>query len=422
MGTSPLEASILKLLEQSRLPSDDGNAQKDYVWFARLSSRAFDDEHSELRQIFEEFCKQTIGTRIRSSDIEAHRRHWMLVLLNLSRASLLHRWVLISQKQQYYSSSYYAKRMNLSYSHMKAIFEFLKCSSLIEYRVGKKYSKQSLMTRIFPSQNLRKKLICFALEIEEAIEGPYIEVREPRDPYSDGVAWDHPEMKDMLSINEFNKAHQWACKGPVKIIYKGDPFGSGRLYTPFQCLPSRRVAIRQHTLIDDQSISEVDFNANHLRINLAVMHGADAGESPYEDIAELAGEVGRSKVKDFVTRAMGSSSREQAFNACKQEGYSMPLFERIESACYKRYPGLKLFIGFGISAQNLEGLVLRDALKIGVREGKVMLPIHDAVAVQSKDSGWAEGVLESVWVENINRKAGKAKPRLKVENNALESP
>ena len=414
MGRTPLEQSIQQLIQQSGLPSDNGDYRKDYLWFANLSSKAFLDETSELSQLMERLCKKTMGTRTRPTDIEAHRRHWQLVLLNLSRAALLNRWVLISRKPQQYSSSYYLKRMKLSLSHMTAIVDFLHERKFIEYREGKKYKKQSLMTRIFPTETLRKKLIVFALEIEEALEPPYIEVREPTEAYAEGVAWDHPEMKDMALINDFLRGHQWACKGPIKLIYKHTPFLSGRLYTAFQGLPSRRIAIRQHTLIDGQPIAEVDYNANHLRINLAVLNGEDAGDTPYEDIGEIAGNISRSQIKSFITIAMGSDSQEKAIKACRLEGITTDLFERIEHACMTRYPALKLFAGFGIAAQNLEGLVLREALKVGVKEDKVMLPIHDAVAVQTINTDWAADVLEQMWIEHVNRAGGKAKPRLKI--------
>ena len=218
MGRTPLEQSIQQLIQQSGLPSDNGDYRRDYLWFANLSSKAFLNEASELSQLMESLCKNTIGTRTRTTDVANHRRHWQLVLLNLSRAALLNRWVLISRKPQQYASSSYLKRMKLSLSHMTAIVDFLHERKFIEYLEGKKYKKQSLMTRIFPTETLRKKLIVFALEIEEALEPPYIEVREPTEAYAEGVAWDHPEMEDMAVINDFLRGHQWACKGPIKLI------------------------------------------------------------------------------------------------------------------------------------------------------------------------------------------------------------
>ena len=84
------------------------------------------------------------------------------------------------------------------------------------------------------------------------------------------------------------------------------------MYTDHQQLPDRRFRIRINTRIDGESVCEVDFNANHLRLALAVLHDEDAGDSPYEDIMDLAGHRSRDLVKSFITKAMGASSREAA--------------------------------------------------------------------------------------------------------------
>jgi hypothetical protein len=39
--------------------------------------------------------------------------------------------------------------------------------------------------------------------------------------------------------------------------------------------------VRINTLIDGEPIAEIDFNANHLRLQLAVLHKRDAGNKPY---------------------------------------------------------------------------------------------------------------------------------------------
>lgn len=100
---------------------------------------------------------------------------------------------------------------------------------------------------------------------------------------------------------------------------------------------------------------EVDFSANHLRLNLAVMAGQDAGDTPYEDIGELAGIDDRQRVKAYTTIAMGSSSRKEAQGACYKEGINNSQFGVIEAAILKRYPKLSLYTGFGVNAQSLEG-------------------------------------------------------------------
>ena len=93
----------------------------------------------------------------------------------------------------------------------------------------------------------------------------------------------------------------------MQLKYKHDVFNSGRLYTDYQELPDRRVRIRINTLIDGEQLCEVDFSANHLRMAMAVLHGEDIGDTPYEDIMELAQIRDRDRVKTFVTTALSAS-------------------------------------------------------------------------------------------------------------------
>ena len=52
------------------------------------------------------------------------------------------------------------------------------------------------------------------------------------------------------------------------------------------------------------------FNASHLRLQLAVLHKQDAGNTPYEDIGAASGINDRSLVKAFITKAMGANNRD----------------------------------------------------------------------------------------------------------------
>lgn len=220
----------------------------------------------------------------------------------------------------------------------------------------------------------------------------------------------------MTLINDFLKGHRWACKGPVRLAYKHDPYSSGRLITPFQGLPDRRIRIRINTLIDDEPICEVDFNANHLRLNLAVFAGMDAGDSPYEDIGDIAGGADRALVKGFITVAMGADSEQKAAKACRQGGIGQELFGTLRDAALERYPNIRLFDGFGIHAQSLEGQILKGVILAGAKAGKVVLPVHDAVAVVLEDSEWAQEQMLESWAEHANSEGGTARARVKVDS------
>ena len=155
----------------------------------------------------------------------------------------------------------------------------------------------------------------------------------------------HPDKADLTKINEFLKDDAWACKGRVVLKYKHSGFQSGRLYTDHQQLPDRRFRIRINTRIDGESVCEVDFNANHLRLALAVLHGEDAGDSPHEDIMGLAGQRSRDLVKSFITKAMGAYSREAAHNSWNRDALGTSNFREIEAATMTRFPMLKLYAG-----------------------------------------------------------------------------
>ena len=163
----------------------------------------------------------------------------------------------------------------------------------------------------------------------------------------------------------------------------------------------------------------MDFNANHLRLALAVLHDEDAGDTPYEDIMELAN-VDRALVKSFITIAMGASSRDKARSSWNDNRSSRKVrladgdFREIEAATNKRFPMLKLYDDWGIHAQSLEGAILRDVMLQGVDKGIVVLPVHDAVAVQQKHEEWAIGTMLEAW-SRVVASGGAERARVKVD-------
>lgn len=367
---------------------------------------------------FVRFCMGGLGGKRGPKQLAELERHLLYMLLNLSRGMYVRQWTLVALDKHAYAKDYWLKRYGLSQTYIKDIVEDLTAQGVIERLPGKKYSKQPLRTRIYPTKELQRTLWKCFLEAEQPIEPPYVTINEPHGGYGEVIAElddDHPDLVGMTIINEFLKGHSWACKAPVRLTYKHDPFQSGRLITPFQSLPDRSVRLRINTLIDGQPICEVDFSANHIRLNLAVMGGEDAGETPYEDISELAGISERQRVKDFITRAMGSSIRSDAMGACFKAGIDKKQFEMIEEATLKRYPKLSLYSGFGILAQNLEGQILKQVMLEGVDKGIVALPVHDAVAVVQCNEEWAKEAMLRAWYEHANRKGDNARSRVKVD-------
>ena len=184
----------------------------------------------------------------------------------------------------------------------------------------------------------------------------------------------------------------------MQLKYKSNAFQGGRLYTPFQSLPDRRMRLRINTLIDGEPICEVDFSANHLRLNLAFNGGVDAGDDPYTTVGDEAGIEPRELVKKFFTIAMGGDNEVGALHACFKEGISKENIQKLKEASIRIFPKLDLFNGWGIYAQNFEGQILKNVMLEGVKQGVVCLPVHDAVAVPLDHIGWACEEMSYQWV------------------------
>ena len=129
---------------------------------------------------------------------------------------------------------------------------------------------------------------------------------------------------------------------------------------------------------------------------MAVLHGEDIGDTPYEDIMELAQIRDRDRVKTFVTMALGASSKTTANISWNHDNLGAEFFGRLELAMIKRFPKLKLYESWGIQAQSLEGAILRQVMLQGMEKDIVCLPVHDAIAVPQLHEQWAmEAMLQA---------------------------
>ena len=344
---------------------------------------------------------------------ETQRQMIEFVLLNLAQSSLTDRWTLVVKNKAQYSNDH--RLLDFSYGSLMGVIETLIAEKLINYRKGGKFTKGSMCSRIYPMKLLEMQLYPLALMTQQAIKPPFITINEPEAGWQtvlSNLSGTHPDRLKMETINEFLKSHTWACKGPIRLIYKHSIFSGGRIYTPFQNQPVKAVPLRINTLIDGEPIAEVDFNASHLRMGLALFGGEDAGDDPYRKIADYA-QTTRDKVKGYITISLSSSSAKSAHNALKNNGYGGPEIEALENATRRCYPSLRLYDGLGIHLQSLEGQILMHVMYQGVLEGKVVLPIHDAVAVKAQHAEWAAQRMEAAWVQVCCKKGDAARPRLK---------
>jgi len=428
MENTPLDTALEQLIQQIGLPEDAYENHR-FMLNLKIPDKLNSSTASGFNLLLNELYEATVGGRNKTAAAEL-KRHCILVLLNLADCALYHKWLVVhyrketihgeSKGKENTPATFFYKRSNISHRPLTVVVDYLVEHGLVIKHKGAQFKNKPMATRLFPMPALRKQLIKIALEAEEEFKEPYLRFNEPdSDRLSDfQPAEDHHEVQQMKEINAFLQEHTWACKSPVVQIYKGDFMHSGRLYTRFQNLPANRIPLRINTLIDDKPIAEVDFSANHLRINLAIFAKEDAGDSPYEDIAEIAG-VNRAVTKSFVNRAIACSERDECFKSLKRDRFNQALFDKVEAATYERFPEIILYKGFGINAQTMEGSVLRQALHISVKAGIVMLPVHDAVAVQQEHADWAAQVLEECWVNDMcvasdGIRHENIKPRLKI--------
>jgi hypothetical protein len=407
------------LVDQIKLlPLPEDTEKNNRTWLSPVKLSPDSVSYPAFTALVDQFMADSQGKR-NESDTAKLRRHWELILLNLSQAVFQRRWLKVAVNSRTQAKMPVYAANNWSARPMAHVIDYLKEQKLIHHRQGKAFSKAPLVTRIFPTDALAPPLYQFFLDTEQPIHPPYTVITDPTGVWLDAsggsVEANDEEVAELTKVNEFLKGHTWACKGPVKLLYKGDPFNEGRLYTSFQNLPDRVARVRINTLIDGEPIAEIDFNANHLRLQLAVLHKQDAGHTPYEDIGSASGINDRASVKAFITRAMGADNRDAAMNSCKTEGITNVMFEALEAACAKLYPDLKLFIGWTHQAQNLEGQILKKVMLQGVDEGIVCLPIHDAVAVPQRHQAWAEQAMVNAWTDAVGC---DVKPRVKVERAA----
>ena len=390
------------LLDGLKLPDDE---YSNHTFFRPLVVHKSSPRYDYANELIEDFVARSNTKQRGAKQLSEFKRHWQYMLMNLCSVSFQRRWLLVSLDKNAYSNDNWLKLHGLSYGLIKVIVDFLDSTGMIDLKLGKRYENNPARTRLFPRPKLANMLYSLFYFIEEEIKPPYVRINEGEGSWTDTISSlpdDHPEVIEMTTINKFLKGHSWPCKAPVRLVYKSNAFNGGRLFTPFQNLPDRNVKIRINTLIDEQPICEVDFNANHLRLNLAFRSKENAGDTPYEDIGEIAGISNRNQIKRFITVAMGASNETDGYGSLYTEGFHKAYVRRIHDAALKRFPKLQLFEGWGVYAQNFEGQILKDVMLQGLKKDIVCLPVHDAVAVQQQHQDWAKEVMLETWQEHMD--------------------
>ena len=415
------EANLLTYKDQiGQLPEPEDDY--DHHIFLRNVKLRKSGKLELYEQLIDELVHDSSKRARGPAQLAVFRYHWECMVCCLSQAFFMRRWLVVSLDKAKYgeSGNYWIKKFGFTYRCTKDIVEYLRKSGLVSFKPGKRFIDQPSGTRMYPTGLLVERIWTYFLYTEEDIEPPYITINKPYDGWSEVISalpTDHPDMADMILINEHLKSSHWACKAPIRLVYKHNILHGGRLITPFQNLPDRSIRLRINTLLDGLPICEVDYNANHLRLNLAALNHQHAGDTPYEDIIDIAGldtesSQARLIVKQFIIKSMGAADEHKARGAfTKSKGANFKLFEQIKDATYKRYPKIVLFKGWGTNAQSLEGEILRKVMVEGVKLGISSLPVHDALAVNHQHADWAQEAMARVWTDV----AGGIGTKLKVD-------
>lgn len=120
----------------------------------------------------------------------------------------------------------------------------------------------------------------------------------------------------------------------------------------------------------------------------------------FDTSAELLPKSGvdRKKVKAFINVGLNSESFEATKRIIAREfQVSHADSAKITEAFATLYPNLNLHCGFALTAMQLEGLILKDVLLHGARTGILVLPIHEAVAVEFDHQDWAKDAMKDAW-------------------------
>jgi len=393
MSKKSLEEELTRLIGTKSAPKD---VYHNHSFCQPLFIAETLEQHDQFQIIVDRYFNESKG---KAKKLDQYRKHVESILLNLSQSVVKRHWLLLSGDPKAFDNGRMLSFCGLtSFDHAKRFLRFLEDSELLQFKAGKLYENEPVQNRYWSSNTLAAELAPFGLYAETKFRPPYVRINTPDEIYEDFTFTpNHPDIVELTEINEFARGHHWACKAPVVQVFKQNPFNSGRLHTPFQNLPTREFNIRKQTLIDGEEIIETDFNANHLRIFLASNKEPCVAEDPYIELAELSGSS-REEVKGFINVALNASSYKQAEGAALGEWQVSPRSSQsIYKAFQKRYPKLNLLCGYGTHAMAHEGMIMRNVLVQGVKDGVLALPIHDAIATKTTDKNWARDTMLHCW-------------------------
>ena len=412
VASTKLITELASLVDNREVPSLDRRDDNSF----RVDSFTVSDcpDLSALVQLIEDLAKPHLPPQTKHA--QARMRHWALLMANLCHATATNRWVGVSGDKKAYASGGYLHSLGLQHRATQTLLGVLEAEGLVLKAQGKRYTNEPITNQYYPTRELQRLLVGCSLFTEnpDSFNKSFLAINEPDKQYK-CFYWseDHPDRVVLEEINEFAQTQSWACKSAIRQVFKHTPFQSGRLITPFQNLQSRNYQIRINTLINGNAITEVDFNANHLRLFLAFNQTDVIGsDDAYEAIVHESG-LDRGVVKLCVNRALNTADETEARNVTRTEGVKGLEYTKFSDAFSKLYPHLDIHSKQALAALQSEGMILRDVLHEGASKGILALPVHDAVAVEARHREWAVEAMKASWERWVRQWHSTAKASVK---------
>ena len=167
------------LVEQiKKLPKPEDTAPANRTWLSPLKLNPDSVSHPAFTALVDQCMEDSQGKR-KEPNISILRRHWELVLLNLSQAVFKRRWLMVALNSRTQAKLPAYADNNWSARPLAHVIDHLDQQELIHLRKGKIYSNDPLVTRIFPTDALAPQLYQFFLDTEQPIQPPYTVINHP---------------------------------------------------------------------------------------------------------------------------------------------------------------------------------------------------------------------------------------------------
>lgn len=340
-------------------------------------------------------------TRLQAKTLPRYRSLCEVILLNLGKSMMSRSWVQIPRGSSSYSRGGTPHSFGFSKRHVDLVLSILKTHDLIYEVRGAKYNQDPQYSSYQPTELFDSEIGLCSLSGIEPFDVEHVRVNKSFSGFTTGeLDQFRKDIQDLRVINAFLQQHSFPLKGPVKRIYSRNVGLAGRIYCDFQTLSRREVPIRQGSLIDGESIAEIDIVASHPRLAIQKFHNQKISASFYQDVSEELS-IPRERVKKFFQLALSTSGTDKARGAYRNwTSHSITDhndLDAMEGWVSATYPLVPIYKGISLRLMNDEGELLKQVMLKGVSEGVVVLPIHDAIAVKHSDVDWGINTMKSVW-------------------------